>query len=226
MQASTNNEIKALFSTGVKVAAGEVPSDGEGAYDLLFEVEKEQLQRSVDKRRREFAAGRVLAREALSQLGKEPLPLLNRADRAPQWPEHVVGSITHTRGLCIVVAATDQTHLGLGIDAEPLAPLRERLFGHICTEQERSALAAGPLADAGLNARLIFSAKEAFYKCQYALTETYLGFHDVDVALETDGFTVTVREAVPPLFEAGGKLRGRYITLGDHVVTACELLAK
>lgn len=208
----------------MEVAVGKVPSAGVGDYDALFEAEKEQMERSVDKRRREFAAGRLLAREVLSRLGQEHGPLLNREDRVPQWPSGIVGSITHTSGLCIVAAANRMTHVGLGIDAEPLAPLRERLFGHICTDSERASLAAGPLDNEGLNARLIFSAKEAFYKCQYTVTEKYLGFHDVDVRMESDAFFVRVREAVPPLFSANDTLGGRFVVLDQHVITMCELL--
>ncbi len=217
------DKVAQLFSPGIELAVGSVPEGGEGDYAVLFDEEKDQLARSVDKRRREFAAGRVLAREALARFGVPHAPLLNDEDRAPHWPSGVVGSITHTQGFCAVVVARNESHRGLGIDAEPAAPLRERLFGHICTDVERESLAEGPLDSAGLNARLIFCAKEAFYKCQYAVTQTYLGFHDVDVSLSESTFSVKLRKDVPPLFEVGDRLEGRFVLFDDLVVTACEL---
>jgi 4'-phosphopantetheinyl transferase EntD len=49
-----------------------------------------------------------------------------------------------------------------------------------------------------------FSAKEAIYKCQFPLTRTFLGFHDVAVTFERDGsFSTRLLPALPRLQECG-----------------------
>ncbi|MDQ3204730.1 MAG: 4'-phosphopantetheinyl transferase, partial [Pseudomonadota bacterium] len=54
------------------------------------------IQRSVAKRQAEFLAGRVCARAALLALeGLDFTPIIGE-DRAPVWPAHISGSITHS----------------------------------------------------------------------------------------------------------------------------------
>jgi 4'-phosphopantetheinyl transferase EntD len=50
---------------------------------------------SVEKRWREFAAGRSCARKALAASGHAPVAVLQGAGREPVWPQGIVGSITH-----------------------------------------------------------------------------------------------------------------------------------
>jgi 4'-phosphopantetheinyl transferase EntD len=66
--------------------------------------EEEQLVAgAVGSRRAEVLTGRTLARAALAAVGVAPVAIGRRADRSPDWPTDVVGSITHTDGLCSVV---------------------------------------------------------------------------------------------------------------------------
>ena len=60
---------------------------------------------AVDKRQREFATGRRLAHGLLTELGVGGGPLLPGRDRAPIWPDGVVGTISHSRAWCVVAAA-------------------------------------------------------------------------------------------------------------------------
>jgi 4'-phosphopantetheinyl transferase EntD len=109
-------------------------------------------------------------------------------DRAPCWPPGFVGSITHTGKLegafaaAAVARATDVQAVGL--DAEQAEPLGDELMARVLTDSERRRLDAEAASEQGLLAKLVFSAKEAFYKCQYPLTLQFLGFHDVEVELD------------------------------------------
>jgi 4'-phosphopantetheinyl transferase EntD len=155
--------------------------------------EAAQVARAVSKRKREFAAGRHLARRALARLGDDvdfaDLLLLNDADRAPLWPAGVVGSITHTGagqeddGYCAVVLGRDSEVRTVGIDAEEAAPLEPELWTFVLTEDERAALEREPAESRGLLAKVVFSAKECFYKAQYPLTRQFLGFKQVRITL-------------------------------------------
>jgi 4'-phosphopantetheinyl transferase EntD len=140
---------------------------------------------SVEKRRREFRAGRSCARKALAELGITDFPLLAGEDRAPIWPQSVVGSITHTDGCpggyCAVAVAHRRIAFGLGLDAEPRLPLPSEVWSLVLDEEElRDAHRA---AEPGVYSRMVFSAKETTYKALFPACKRFLEFSDVHVDL-------------------------------------------
>lgn len=184
------------------------------------------------KRRQEFTAGRHCARRALAALdGDAPLgwPGLLRAEGgAPCWPPGVVGSITHTgRDQSLFAAcAVTRSARGLGIDAEIDAPLDAELRPRVLTTREAAALdaATSDENERGRRALLVFSAKEAFYKCQSPLTDTFLGFQDVEAELDLATGQIRVRLLVDagPL-PAGTKAEGRFARAEGLVLTTAVL---
>jgi 4'-phosphopantetheinyl transferase EntD len=157
----------------------------------LFPAEAALMAGMVDKRRREFAMGRRCARRALERLGIRATPLLAGPLREPLWPDGVIGSITHTAGLCTVVVGRRGRLAGIGIDAEPDGELPADIVTCVCRPDELAAFDALAFLDAGTAARLAFSAKEAVYKCQYPTARRVLEFHDVAVTFTPDGaFTI------------------------------------
>ena len=117
----------------------------------------------------------------MQQLGREGRPLRAAADRQPTWPEDLVGSITHTHGFCAAVVAKTGDLRAVGIDTEVAGRVKDELWPSICTARERSWLLELPLSQRARAATLIFSTKEAFYKCQYPLLGVRASFHDVEV---------------------------------------------
>jgi 4'-phosphopantetheinyl transferase EntD len=166
-----------LFPDGAVVAE----LRGSGETRLLLPAEAGFLGRSVPKRAQEFAAGRLCARRALAELGIIDIPIEMAADRRPLWPAAVVGSITHTDEFCAAVVAERSILAAVGIDSEDAARVKPELWKSICVAEEIDWLASLPEAERAAGAALIFSAKEAFYKCQYPLTEQFLGFRDAHV---------------------------------------------
>jgi len=167
--------LAALFPPGVCAAEQRQPGDPA----LLHPEEAAPLRQAIAKRAGEFAAGRLCARAALAQLGIVGFPLLVGSDRRPQWPAGVVGSITHTQGYGgAVVAPCDRFH-AIGVDAEVIGRVKQAMWPRICAPQEIAWLASLPGSEQAQLAALVFSAKEAFYKCQYGLSESWVGFHDV-----------------------------------------------
>lgn len=184
----------------------------------LLPAEEALVARAVPKRRAEFSRGRACARSVLSTLNVPEFALLSGPQREPVWPAGIVGSITHTEGLCAVAAARDALYAGIGIDAEPSQPLDEKLFEYVCLKDE---LVTGPDGfDLPRRARLIFSAKEAVYKCQFPLTRRFLEFHEVRVQLHSNSeFSVQVLADVPAL--AGGAcFTGRFAERDGFLLTA------
>lgn len=202
-----------LFPDGVGI--GVVPI---GAASDLWPGEAEAMASTVSHRRAEFAAGRAAARAALKAAGLAPASIPVDPDRAPIWPDAVVGSITHGEDLALAVAAPAHLVQGLGIDVEPDAPLPDDVLSDICDGAECAWIAGQtePLRWA----RLIFSAKEAAFKCQFPASRALFGFEVLSVGVDQAGcgLTATFTRDVPP-FAAGDVLRGRFALTSGMIVT-------
>ncbi|MBB1253966.1 4'-phosphopantetheinyl transferase family protein [Streptomyces alkaliterrae] len=151
----------------------------------LFEAERRQVADASPARRAEYATVRRVARACLAELGVGPVPLVRGAGGAPRWPAGTVGSLTHCRGYRAAAAARSRDTDGLGIDAEPCAPLPARVLSHVASAAERAHLEK--LRAAGSDVpwcRLLFSAKEAYYKVWYPAMGCWLGFDDAEVVFE------------------------------------------
>lgn len=205
--------IAALFP--MPVAAAEM-ADTTGA-PRLSPIEVQQLRDAVPRRRREFAAGRVCARHALAALGATHDSLDRQTDGSPRWPAGFIGSISHTAGLCGAAVSRAGVQLGLGLDMERVAPLEKELLDEICTADERLWLETLSASELEPMAMALFSAKEAFYKCQYPLTGLWLDFRNADLCLLPDG-RVELRGVSADM--GGLCFAGSYCIEPDHVLTA------
>jgi len=169
--------IAGLFPDGVVAAELRAP----GVAALLLPAEAEGVANAIPTRVQEFAAGRLCARRALAEFGVTGFPVRVARDRQPLWPEFLVGSITHTAGFCAAVVAERTSVMAVGLDSEVAGAAKEDLWASICAEAELTWLGALPRAQRAAAVTLNFSAKEAFYKCQYPLTGEWLSFHDLAV---------------------------------------------
>lgn len=164
------------------VATAEAFGDPDGA--RLLPAEESLVARAVEKRRREFTTARHCGRDALGQLGIEPVPILRGERGMPLWPSNVVGSITHCDGYRAAVAAYAMQVRSVGIDAEPHAALPDGVLGHTSLAPEREVLATR--SDDLHWDRLLFCAKEATYKAWFPLTQRWLGFEDAHITFTRD----------------------------------------
>jgi 4'-phosphopantetheinyl transferase EntD len=145
----------------------------------LFPEEIPLVERAVEKRQREFRAGRHVARSALTMAGGPAPALLRGVHGQPGFPAGYHGSITHTgRVHTYAAAVATQEPCLLGIDAELSDELMPELIGRIASPPEIEH-AARFAEHPGL---LVFAAKEAVYKCVYPLCERVLGFGEVRLA--------------------------------------------
>jgi 4'-phosphopantetheinyl transferase EntD len=78
------------------------------------------------------------------------------------------------------------------------------------------------LPAAGLTGKILFSAKEAVYKCQYPITNKFLGFHAVEIELGDGSFRAIFQQEAGE-FKPGDVMLGRYLVEEGLVATACEL---
>jgi 4'-phosphopantetheinyl transferase EntD len=204
-----------LFPDDVVTAWGD-PADSAGP---LFPEEEALVARAVPKRRREFAKGRECARNALGRLGFGEVMLLSGESREPLWPAGAVGSITHTAGLCAVAVARSDGYAGIGIDAEPAAPLAADIAKRVSGPHDERSFTRVSSLDGAVLPRLVFSVKEAVYKCLFPITRVFLGFDDVNVELDEGTFRARLRPAAKP-FSTGSEFIGRWRKVDAFLVTA------
>jgi 4'-phosphopantetheinyl transferase EntD len=193
----------------------------------LFPEEETLVARATEKRRQEFTAGRECARSALSALGIPVVPILRGYRGAPQWPDGIVGSITHCAGYCAAAVARAHDLVTIGLDAEPDAALPGGVLELISQPAERARLRELAAAAPGIGwDRLLFCAKEAVYKAWFPLTGQWLGFADADITIDATERVFTARLQVPAPVINGSPLTsftGRWLA-GDGLILAAIAL--
>lgn len=209
-----------LFDNGIAVAASDPRSNEHPA----LPQEIKSFPKAADTRNRAFVAGRVAAHQAMQTLNLPVQPVLFGDDRAPIWPDGMVGSISHCETYCLAAVARSDSYLSIGIDVEEYTPLDSDLIPTICTSSERAWLAMHSRSDAGVLAKLIFSAKECAYKCQYPLTQVLFDFDVFELTpdMDTGQFDATFTRDIGR-FSAGTMLSGRFAINDKLIVTAMSI---
>jgi enterobactin synthetase component D len=167
--------------------------------DLDNQLAKIQSQIIYDKkvdgfhpnRKDEFLLGRVCASKAFELCtGHELLSLPVNADRSPQWPSEVVGTISHNQYWVGAAVAKSSDLVGLGMDFEVMGRTRLELAKQIRTAED---IKQHPkLSDEEL-LTVIFSCKESLYKALYPSVQKFFGFEDAAVVeLDLDNGTFTI----------------------------------
>lgn len=198
-------------------------SDPLAAPPAPFAMEAAGLSpRAVAKRQNEFAAGRAAAHQAMRNLGLAPAPVPVGDDRAPVWPAGLTGSISHTRSCAMAVLAQADRVQALGLDVEEDLPLEDKLLPAICTAREQAWLSRQD--EPGRMAKVIFSAKEAAYKCQYTLSRAYYGFDGMEVEFDlAAGAYRAIFTAPRPPFAKGEAIEGRFAVGEGLIITTADL---
>ncbi len=137
----------------------------------------QKLKNAVPKRRVEYLAGRICAKQALAKIAITEFEIDSNEDRAPIWPEGVLGSISHTQGVAMAMVTDSLDVRGVGIDIETIMPNDQ--------EQRLKPQILHPLEDEAFKAlsehiscplTVIFSAKESIYKALYPSVKRFFGF--------------------------------------------------
>jgi 4'-phosphopantetheinyl transferase EntD len=199
---------------------------GDVAESTMFPAEAAAVAHAVLSRRREFATVRYCARQALRRMGMPAAPILPDADGAPAWPAGVVGSMTHCAGYRAAVVARSESLGGIGIDAEPHAPLPGPARDLVVRHEERARLRALAAADPDVCwDRILFCAKEAVYKACFPATRRWLDFADISVTVHAEGtFRARLLVCEPGIASAGRDgLAGRWALGHGLVVTASSV---
>jgi enterobactin synthetase component D len=146
------------------------------------------------------------------------------ADRAPQWPAQVSGSITHGQGWAAAVVASKEHWQGLGLDVEQcLASARaESLAAEILTDQELHRLAGLSPQERAWRISLTFSLKESLFKALYPLVLKHFYFHDaelLDLRPQRNGAVLRLLNDLNEDWTAGTELHGHYVSVNKQLLS-------
>jgi 4'-phosphopantetheinyl transferase EntD len=213
--------IQSLFPDCVATACCRI-ADADGSIDP---VEYSIMKHAVATRQQEFSAGRMCARQALQHLGVTAGPLRTLPNRSISWPEGILGTVSHNEIWCGAAVARHGDVAGLGLDIETVAHVRENLWRRIVTTEELTWLDRQPAAEAQQWAALIFSAKEAVYKCIAALLPRRIGFMDAVITpdLQQGSFEVHLKGPIAGHLPRGLQLQGRSFFFAEAVFTGLVL---
>lgn len=180
----------------------------------LAPAEAAGVRRAVEGRRDEFARGRGCARRVLEALGLEAVAIPMGPDRAPVWPDTVIGSITHTEGFVAAAGAERSSVSTLGIDVERIRPLGSDVAALVLTPDDATRDIE---PEWGV---LAFSAKESVHKAVHPATGEWLDFLDVSIVPDDAGsFRVVAASERARSLELLHDLRGTFRIIPPFVMT-------
>jgi 4'-phosphopantetheinyl transferase EntD len=162
----------------------------------------------------------------LARLGIVDYPLLPGPDRCPIWPAGVIGSISHADGFCGAAVARQEPSAGIGLDIESADGLEEALWPSVLRPAERHWLEQRSASEQRRLAKLVFSAKECAYKCQYGVYAQWLDFHDAEASFDLERSTFQVRflKALGPDDASPAWVDGRFTFHERWVVTGSRFV--
>lgn len=158
--------------------------------------------------------------------------MLRGPNRAPQWPQGFIGSMTHTARFAAVAVMPESTARSVGIDVEcELGVEQQILVRQYCVvEGEMDALVRGaPSLSETQLLTLCFSAKEAAFKCLYPLVKHYFDFSCVRmVALDESANVLSAKVLDAEIARCADTavLHGSFHFAEGHVFTAFRLPPK
>ena len=192
----------------------------------IHEDEWEIVANAVPKRQAEFCGGRMCAHQALQRLGVSAEVILQNKDRSPRWPDKVTGSISHTRGYCAAAVANRNDIEGIGLDVEQDTPLDEELFELVCSAGERRWLSSHPPGDGGRYAKILFSVKEAAFKCQFPITREFIEYSQAEITLDVNrlSFCVAVPQASAKASLVCSNIRGRFRVQSGFIFSGATIV--
>jgi enterobactin synthetase component D len=188
------------------------------------------LSDAVDQRKTEFLIGRYCASEAIKKLTGESAVAVGRAlDGSPVWPAGLVGSLTHSGRFVAACVAKSSDWLSLGIDTESidLRSDNEDFLSAVVSPSERRLLLDNEF-EKSVGQRLVFSAKESFYKCLYPIVRTIFDFDAAEMThlcRTTGNITVKLSCDLGPLRE-GTQFAGRFAVTRLFVHTLIAIPAQ
>jgi 4'-phosphopantetheinyl transferase EntD len=189
-----------------------------------------RLSGAAPRRQLEYLSGRLCAQRALQILGAPVTEIPGARDGRPIWPAGFTGSITHTARNSYSAVASLGKVVSLGIDAEELisAEVATQIIPLITDRQEYRRLERTS-ASPELVATIVFSAKEAIYKCLYPFVGFRFDFTDVEMTsldIGMGAYSFTVGQKISRFLRRPIPSAGKLAIIGNCVHTGVVLPLK
>ncbi len=213
--------IKPLFPTGVETCCCRI----EDCPNDLLPEERKSVAKAVPKRVQEFAAGRYCARQALHRLGLSQCALPRAENGVTHWPQGTVGAISHSNTWCGAVVGLKDDVEGIGLDIETIQRVSLSIARRVLTPEEARMIAEMPEDEARRFLCLIFSAKEAVYKCFFQLIKKRISFHDAIIIPQqgADRFKIRVSELIASRIPKAQNLMGSFFEFEGDIFAGIVL---
>ena len=165
-------------------------------YQFIHSQEQQYVANAIEKRRNEFSTGRLCTQLALQQHKIYDAAVLIGNNREPIWPTNLTGSISHCHDIAGAVVVDNSILPAVGIDIERLKPLKERFVDYICTDEEKAWLNTQTGYSLDTLLLMLFSLKEAIYKCVYVATDQKLTFKDCNILPDLSRQTAQIKLSI------------------------------
>jgi len=179
----------------------------------------DSLQNAVLKRKVEFLSGRYCAKNVLQknwnfngeQLGIGP-------NREPLFPDHILGSISHSLSTAICVTACAKKHNAIGVDLEEILNKKsmKEIEGQVFCSQEKKMIGNDLLL-----ATAVFSLKEAYFKAIGPKLGKFFGFEAIEVlGIDLDANEIIFKELLAPslpYIRPKVEQRAKLLRHNDHI---------
>lgn len=165
------------------------------------------------RRRLQSRVARWCAQRSLARLGCREHVGGSRLGRPPEWPVGFVGALTHSDRYAAAAVCKAESASGIGIDIEMVTAdcsIQPLICEHIELAQCRNH--TGFSANTALT--LLFSAKEALYKCMAG--QQAFEFRELQLAVLEGGLWTLNGDWGTTIF-------GTYSVADDHVFTAAVM---
>jgi len=165
--------LQAIVPDGVLIGCRRIRAGDE---NWLTPAERPFLTARPPMRRRASGAARYVARALCRRLDHPDADIVGEPSGAPRWPDGLLGSLAHDDEFAVAVVSRAGNRIRIGIDVEPAEPLPPEVEELVRIDGDHPAG-----IDAALEARLLFSAKEAVYKAVFPLDGIILNYDDIAV---------------------------------------------
>ena len=187
---------------------------GESGLTGLSDNTYDMIHSWAKPRQEEFKAGRQCASQALTKLGSEENNVMPGVDGLPIWPMGFLGSISHSLGVAMAVVTTSEKYSLIGLDLEKTNRLSELAARRVIHPLEISFA-----KDDQVNASILFSLKESFYKAQFPRWHQKGNFRDLALSIDLAKGTADIKEIDARFATELESLSFAFEVVGDFVIS-------
>ena len=190
-------------------------------YDIAGVQRFSRFSRAVTKRKAEYLAGRHVAQQSLYKLDGSLCDIPIGVNRAPVWPSHCLGSISHTSDIAVCAVTNQQDNVYLGLDVEMTLSKQSRQdIESLITFDSEITHFQSAFENREALVTFIFSAKESLFKALYPFVNVYFDFLDAEIiSVDNEQFEIRLVNSINATYKKGMTFKGHYAQSQEKITT-------